>query len=259
MESYEAVLDDFKIELGLPTDALIELDEKEMQLLLQTGIVHPDIPENEAVKTALHKRLDLLTANDRLADASRKVYVAKNDLLPYAELQFNYDVDTEGPRRYDNFRWDRENYSASADLELPLDRKAERNAYREALINADRAVRNASLREDTVKQEVRLAWRGLQQARESYQIQKRSLELAERRVESVSLLLQAGRASTRDLLEAQEALVNAQNSLLRALVDHTIARLELLRDMENLKITEKGIWEEQNHGTAQQDKENAGN
>jgi outer membrane protein TolC len=258
MENYEGVLDDFKIELGLPTDALVELNEREMQLLLQTGIVHPDIAENEAVKTALDKRLDLLTAKDRFADAERKVHVAKNDLLPYAELQFNYDVDTEPPRRYDNFRWDRESYSASADLELPLDRKAERNAYRQSLINADRASRNASLREDRVKQEVRLAWRGLQQAKESYQIQKRSLELAERRVESVSLLLQAGRASTRDLLEAQEALVNAQNSLLGALVDHTIARLELLRDMESLRITDKGIWEEQNYGASQQDKENSG-
>jgi hypothetical protein len=46
------------------------------------------------------------------------------------------------------------------------------------------------------------------------------------------------------VLEPQEALVNAQNALVRALVDHTIARLELLRDMETLTITDKGNWEE---------------
>ncbi len=250
MQSYEETLDEFKIDLGLPTDEEVELDENELDELMERGIEHPEITEQTAVQRALKDRLDLLTAQDRVDDAERKVDVAKNDFLPQADLAFTYGVGTNPPEDYYQFQWEKDRYSVGLDVDLPLDRKAERNAYCSALINEARSRRNATLKEDRIKQEVRQAWRNLQRVRESYEIQKMSLELAEKRVESVSLLLQAGRASTRDLLETQEALVNAQNALVRALVDHTIARLQLLRDMETLTITDNGLWEELSNGTS---------
>jgi len=58
-----------------------------------------------------------------------------------------------------------------------------------------------------------------------------AVRLAERRVSSTSLFLQAGRAQIRDLLEAQEALILAQNGLTAAITDFRIADLALKRDM----------------------------
>ena len=97
---------------------------------------------------------------------------------------------------------------------------------------------------DEVKLDVRDAWRKLQEARASYDIQQTSLTLARRRVDSTTLLTQAGRANTRDLLESQDALLEAQNALTGALVDHTIARLEFWRDTGVLEVGENGMWKE---------------
>ena len=66
--------------------------------------------------------------------------------------------------------------------------------------------------------------------------------LAERRVDSARLNLEAGRASTRDLLEAQEALVSAQNAAIRSGIDKLLAELAFYRDLELLRIGPDGIW-----------------
>ena len=54
----------------------------------------------------------------------------------------------------------------------------------------------------------------------------------------------AGRAQIRDVLEAQEALIQAQNGLTSAVVNYRIAELEFQRDTGLLQIDEKGLWQE---------------
>jgi outer membrane protein TolC len=97
---------------------------------------------------------------------------------------------------------------------------------------------------DQVRLEVRDAFRSLEQTEASYEIQKSSLSLAERRVESASLLLRFGRATTRDVLEARDALFDAQNALMQALVDNYNARLDLFLAMGALRIDDSGLWTE---------------
>ena len=154
----------------------------------------------------------------------------------------NYDVASDLPLREFHFRDENDTISATMALELPLDRKAERNAYRRSLINLDVTERNYVEQLDRTKLDVRESWRSLKQAEQSYLIQKRSLELAEQRVDNVAMLIELGRAITRDELEAQRALVSAQNSLTSARVDHHNAKLDLLLAMEALTIDEKGFW-----------------
>jgi outer membrane protein TolC len=122
-----------------------------------------------------------------------------------------------------------------------LDRKQERNAFREAFIDLERQKRSLDLLEDSIKQEVRQSYRSLNQARETFEIQKLALELALKRVESTDILVQAGRADTRDFLESQEDLLSAQNALTSAVVEHTIARLNFLLDIESLDVDEQGL------------------
>ena len=63
-------------------------------------------------------------------------------------------------------------------------------------------------------------------------------------MESTELFLKAGRAAIRDVLEAQEALVSAQDALTSALVNYRVAELELQRDMGVLVVNEEGLWRE---------------
>ena len=243
VQGYQQSLDRFKLSLGLPTDSPIRLDVSELERVRQQGIIHPDVGAEQAVAIALQARLDLTKARDEVEDAGRKVVVAENGLAPDIDLVLSSELKST-ENRPGRLRPDAGTHSAGINVALPLERTDERNTYRRALIDLEQSKRNAIQREDSIKLEVRGAWRKRQEARARYEIQLRSLELAERRVESTELLQQLGRADTRDVLEAEDALLGARNSVTEALVDHTIAKLEFWRDTGVLEVNEDGLWEE---------------
>jgi hypothetical protein len=78
---------------------------------------------------------------------------------------------------------------------------------------------------------VRSGLRGLDLARERYEIQQNALSLANQRVEAVNLLLEADRAETRDILEARNDQLAASNAVTSALVDYHLTRLGVLHEL----------------------------
>ncbi|MDP6519433.1 MAG: TolC family protein, partial [Planctomycetota bacterium] len=126
-------------------------------------------------------------------------------------------------------------------LDGPLDRLAERNAYRAQLISLAAAERDLVASEDSIVAGVRDALRGVGNSRQSHAIQRGAVHLARRRVESAQLNLDAGRASTRDWLEAREALLEAENAASAALIDYTLARLDLYLQLEVLVVDSAGL------------------
>jgi outer membrane protein TolC len=241
---YLESLDRFKIQLGLSTDAAITLDPEELIRLREGGIIHPDISAEDAVQVALAARLDLYNDRDHQEDAERKVAVAANALKPGLDVFGTGRVASDGQDRFQELDFRQAQWSAGLDVDLPFDQKGERNAYRAALITHARALRGYALAEDTVKLEVRAAWRNLDQARRNYAIALTSVELNQSRVEEQDLLAELGRATALDQVDAQNDLTRARNDLISALVNHTIARLAFWRDMGILYIKKNGQWEE---------------
>jgi outer membrane protein TolC len=242
-QSYNQHLDEFKIRLSLPTDANVELDQNELKALEQIGISEPDYMLHTAIETALIRRLDLATSMDKIDDALRKVMVAADGLGPELDLVGGLNIGSTPETDYSRLQFHHGTYSFGLSADLPFDIKAERNAYRRALIELRRQRRDYEDFTDTVKLEVRQAHRQLEEAAERYRIQKNSLELAEKRVESYSLLLEAGRLTVRDLLDAQDDLLQAQNLVTAALVDHTIANLNFFSDIGVLQVRPDGMWQ----------------
>jgi len=141
----------------------------------------------------------------------------------------------EADARLDNLR-----SSALLTLDLPFNRTAERIAYRKTMLTLAARERAADEVEDQIKLDIRNALRTLRIARENVRIQSEAVRLAERRVASTDMLLQAGRAEIRDVLEAQEALIGAQNALTGAVVSRRIAELEFQRDLDMLDVSAEG-------------------
>ncbi len=244
VQTYADSIDQFKIQLGLSTDAPVVLDEAELDNLRQKGLDHPDLEPEEAIKIALVSRLDLLIARDRVEDADRKVTVAADALQPDVTLVAQGSASSFGQDRFQSIDFERTRASVGLDVNPVFDRKSERNAYRSALIAYDQAARAYEESSDQVKLDVRQAWRNLQQAQVSYQIQEIGVQLNERRVREQELLFQAGRGSAIDQVDAQNSLIASQNELTAALVQHTIARLSFWRDMGILYIKDDGQWED---------------
>ena len=203
----------------------------------------------KAVELALTNRLDLQTLADRVTDAQRRVRITEDALR--AELTLGGAASVGQSRSLANtdpgnaaLRTRDGRYSALLNLDLPFERTAERNSYRQSLLELESAVRTYQGEEDMIKQTVRGNLRELLEYRESLIIQNLAVKLAARRVASTDMLLQAGRAEIRDLLEAQGALLSAQNSLTSALVSYRMQELELQSNLGVLSVSADGLWQE---------------
>ncbi len=243
VQSYEQSLDTFKISLALPTDIDVALDPNELNLLETLGVSHPTYSVEEAVEVALERRLDLANVRDGLDDAERKLILAAEGLGPQVDLEMNANIESTPETKLTRLRFHEGVYSMGISADLPFDRKSERNAYREALITVQRRQRDYDEEIDRIKLQVRASYREMVQTAESYRIQKIGLDLALKRVEVEKLSLQYGRGTVRLLLDSEDALVQAQDDLQGALVDHMIAKLILFRDVGLLRVLPDGMWE----------------
>jgi outer membrane protein TolC len=244
MRIYEQQLDEFKIRLSLPTSAKIKLDENELKVLSEKGIIEPDYALDAAIETALLWRLDLANSRDGVDDAARKVMVAADGLGAQLDLIGSAGVESTEETDFTRLRFHEGTYSLGVRSDLPLDRKVERNAYREALIALDQQQRQFDNDRDNVELDVRDVHRRLQQEAKSYGTQYLATELARKRVDVSPLLWEAGRSNARDLIEAQDALFEAQNRLTAALVSHLIAKLNFFQDVGLLQVRPDGMWEQ---------------
>ncbi len=280
-ESYANALDSFRILLGLPPDAEVVPRQDELQglqkrceALLSTADITdysgkvPDadapvilkdldndnagpneIALDRAIRIALTTRPDLRNYLDRIADAQRKVLIAEDSLRAELTLGGRAAVGegrSLGQAGMDNgdFRPSVGSTSSFLNIDLPFERTRERNNYRNSLISLEKAVRSFQGYEDGIKQSVRAKLRNLQSNRSSVVIQWQAVTLAERRVKSTDLLLKAGRAEIRDVLEAQNALLSAQNSLNSAIVSYRTNELEFQRELGVLAVDVDGRWQE---------------
>ena len=283
-QEYESRLDVFKRTLGLPPDARIAPRESDLADLRryaealvgavaeESGAEAPaaggpaaaeDRPASvdegamksaadRAVAFAAGRREDFRTHRDRVEDAQRHLVVAEDALRAEVTLGGRAAVGqaataamgAEG-RDHADFKMSRASYDASLTIDLPFQRTAERNAYRLALVALEEAVRDYQRAEDELKATVREDLRTLSQTREQLRIQFRAVALAERRVRNQDLLLEAGRAEMTDLLDAQNALVSAQNALYAAITAYRGQELALRRDLGLLDVSADGAWSEE--------------
>ena len=243
-KSYENALDSFKILLGLSPDAPVALRDEELERLQDAmadrAQTQPDAlaeypVEDEAVNIALTERRDLAVVRGDVVDAERAVQVAADALRA--------DLTVEGGGSYEAHRRQHKDSvddtiatTAKIKFSAPWDRRRERNAYRKALITLEQSRRAAEEETDAVKNEVRTGYRELVAARALYENKVEAYKVAQKRVESNDLFMQSGRSSMRDILEAESALLTAQNALCSAVVEWHMCDLSLRTAMGILKV-----------------------
>lgn len=235
--TYRRAVDRFKIDLGIPTDTPIEIVEEEPPF----EAIRLDA--DSAVQATMHNRLDLQTARDQLEDVERGLRIAENGLLPDVDLTagYNWSGSTFGPPKA--AAPDHWTGSAGVRVEIPLQREPERNSYRAALIAFERSRRDFDLLLENVEQDLRDELRRLQQSEQQIELQLLQIEQEKRAVAPLEIRVASGDASARDLLEARQALINAQNQLIDLKASHFIQRLRLLRNLGTLFIDENGMWQ----------------
>ncbi|MGB9677562.1 MAG: TolC family protein [Candidatus Ratteibacteria bacterium] len=238
---YYSSLDSFKIKLGLSPSSNLILQDVEIENLFEKPLPEVKIDTEKFINYALENRLDLISEYEKVEDSKRKVEIALNNLKNKIDL--SAVIKSSGDvKEKPNIDINKLEYSVSIDFNIPLNKLPERNEYKKALIQFDRAKRTFEKKIDGIKKEILDSYRNLEESYQSYIIQLNSLKLAERRVESTDLLLQAGRATTRDLLEAQEAYLSAKNNVINSITSFILEYLNFLYTTEKLEVDENGIW-----------------
>jgi outer membrane protein TolC len=235
-ESLQLALDNFRIFLGLPEDEPVD--------------VEPDAPEftevaydeRSAIEVAMENRLDLRNRREQLEDVERGLRLARNALLPDLGLTLGTTYATSDPDSLGGSDPERSDTSLALTLGVPLDRVRERNAYRASELGLARARRGLEQFEDELRVSIRSSFRELERRLQSLEIQRILIEDQTKNVRIAELRFERGELPNRDVVEANQALLDAENALIDEQVNYEIARLRLLRDLGILFVDDSGMW-----------------
>ncbi len=201
--------------------------------------------ETEAIVMAKTNRLDLMNVKGRIIDAWRKVAVAANALRGDLNVVANANLGTN-PLSANPLGFTAQNSSFSLGLQFdgPLNRFAERNAYRLSLINYQQARRDFMALSDSIERAVRNDLRQLTVQRLSFEIARQTVISALRQVQSLRATILTGNQSptaTIDILNALSDLLAARNALAQSYTSFEQLRVQLLLDLEQLQLDQRGF------------------
>lgn len=245
-ESWDAITQDAKNVLTV-LDSVIAVQTQARIHLIEL----PEIEwtEEAGLQFAHENRLDLQNRLGVVTDAWRKVTVAANALRGDLNVTTAMNLGTDPDhRRPFNFAAEASSYSVGVQLEAPLNRMAERNAYRASLITYQRAKRAYVELSDNIEFQVRRDLRQLNRLRVGFEIARQQLLSAARQYENARLTLLGPRdrrtandTTTLNLLQALSALLNARNALAASYINYEQQRVQLLLDLERLQLDHEGF------------------
>jgi outer membrane protein TolC len=202
---------------------------------------------DQAREYARENRLDLMNQRAQVVDAWRKIEVTASALKAGLDVTTTANVATRpfGGNPVD-FRSSASQYTVGVAFDSPLNRMAERNAYRESLIAYEQSRRNFMALDDRIQASVRLDVRQLELERANFGIARQNLISAARQLEGARerLLVVAdatGTTGTRDVLDALSALLSAKLTLISSWINYETDLTQLLLDMDALQLDPRGL------------------
>ncbi|WP_435010339.1 TolC family protein [Tundrisphaera lichenicola] len=203
-----------------------------------------------AERIALENRLDLMNARAQLYDTWRQIRVSANALKGILNVavtnQFLTPPTTNNPF---GFVDQAKQFSLVINAELPLVRVAERNNFRQQLINYQRQRRTLQNTEDFLKNQLRSEIRQLQVNYQQYLIARVNLVFSIRLKDQAFETIVAppagtagtqGAVQTTNLISFQNTVVNNENTLVSTWFQYQLQRLQVYRDLGILPFDE---WE----------------
>lgn len=218
------------------------------------SLIQVDLSPEQGLRIARANRPDWMNARAALVDTWRQIEIAANALQSDLNLTLSGDIDTVGNNPV-NFSGSTGRLRMGVEFDAPLTRVAERNAYRAALIAYDRARRQCYGFKDRVSQMLRSELRDLRRAQLDFEIQRQAVFTAITQVDVTRATVnrppapgeaagqeKKGATVVRDLVDALNRLLGAQNDFLSAWVDYEIQRLNLDFDLGTMQLDDRCMW-----------------
>jgi len=196
--------------------------------------VEPEIPRaveavtaEDAMKTALERRLELLGAEEAIADAERSVTFARNQMLPQLDVNFTLTRGATGESFSSTVGVDRFRFATFFAVSLPVDRTAQVVELHNAVIERDRRRRAVHSLRLGIAEAARRAVRQQERLLKGLEVAESTVDFAEKEAEVASLRYQRGLSNNLDVVTAEGNVLSAQSRRLGILAELAVARLAL--------------------------------
>jgi len=231
---------------------LLAISLNQTAVRLETATLPPvKLSEQQALAIAKEHRLDWMNARARLVDSWRKIGFYANALQSGLDFSAAAGVGTlnNNAARFDG----RTGYlRAGLKFDTPLSRLAERNNYRQALVDYQQARRDYMLFEDRIDQSLRNTLRIIELCQLNFELRRSAVQVAISQVDLARLRLeepprpgvvaQIGATTARDLVTALSDLLDAQNAFLSMRVGYDVLRLVLDFESGTMHLDKDGLW-----------------
>ena len=244
--------------LGTLIDALDELSGNLLELsLTQAGIrldmitITPvELNSMQALAIASAYRRDWMNARASLVDVWRLIYFNANNLLSGMDIVFSGDLGNVGDNPF-QLRDTNGRLRVGLEFDSPMTRLAERNVYRQSLIEYQQARRSYYQFRDGVSRNLRNTLRQIRLNEVNLELRRAAVQVAISQVELTRLRLseppklgetsQFGNTTARDLVQSLGDLLNVQNDLLSVWVNSQMQQLNLEFDLGIMELDPHGL------------------
>ncbi len=214
-------------------------------------LIPVEISAIEALRIAAANRLDWMNARAGLVDQWRLIQFNANDLRSNLSLVFGGDLGTSGNNPL-AFTKNNSDLRIGFQFDPPVTRIAERNVYRQSIIEYVRARRSYMAFVDAINQTLRNEVRTVKLNELNLELRRAAVLIAINQVDITTLRLrqppapgeqsQLGVTAARDLVDSLGNLLNVQNDFLSVWVNYEVQRLWLDYDMGTMLLDDKGLW-----------------
>ena len=230
---------------------LLELSLVQASVRLETITFSPvEITDFQALAIASVYRRDWMNARANLVDAWRLIYFNANDLLSNLDVVLSGDLGNVGDNPFD-LRGSQGRLRAGLQFDAPLTRLAERNVYRQSLIEFQQARRNYYQFRDLVYQGLRNSLRQIRLNEVNFELRRAAVQVAISQVDLTQMRLseppqpgateQFNNTTARDLVQSLSDLLNVQNDFLSVWVNYEVQRLGLEADLGIMELAPNGL------------------
>ncbi len=181
---------------------------------------------DQAVKEALSARPELQTLRLQEEIQAKLMDVAAADSKPRVDFAASYGFAVRRPRNL--FHWDYSRWSTAVTVQVPLfDGWRAAGAVAQARAQRNSVTQQIAALENQVRLDVQSAWDALALAVRTIGVAELNVAQARRAAEMTEANYRLGAATPLDVIDAQQALRQAENIRIQALYSHANARATL--------------------------------
>jgi hypothetical protein len=217
------------------------------------GLVPIDLSSNHAFEIAELYRRDWMNARASLVDSWRLIEFNANALESQVDIFFSGDITNPTGTGPFNLQGTAGRLRGGFQFDSPITRLGERNTYRQSLIEFQQARRSYYLVGDNIRAGLRQTLRNLDLDTINFELRRANIHVAVDQVELNLLKLREpprvgavesafSPTTARDLVQALQAILTAQNDFISVWLDYEETRRALDLDLETMELDDQGMW-----------------